>query len=205
MDDQTANKLDRLLAGDGISGPEADAIFTRVVAEVEREEGTRSWTRVLWGGAAALGLAAAAALIAVRPDPAPAGFAARGGAETGPRLEVICADGSLAACPISSRLIFAVSGDATTGFLSAYAEPLEPGAERVWYFARESQSPELAGVANGTRVFEQAVQLVGSHQRGRYRVHAFLADAALGQDEMLANPSGQARATVHAELHIIGE
>ena len=38
MDQQTANKLDRLLAEDGLSGPEADAIFDRVYATVAREE-----------------------------------------------------------------------------------------------------------------------------------------------------------------------
>jgi hypothetical protein len=212
MDHQTANKLDRLLAGDAISGPEADAIFERVIAGVEREERAEHndrrphWRRALWG-TGLIAIAAAGVLVALRTTgPATSELRVRGasGAGPGPRLQLICSGGRPDACPISSQLIFAVSGDATSGFLSAYAEPLEPGAERVWYFSRDGDSPVLDGVRDGTRVFERAVRLAGTHQTGRYRVHVFLSDVALTPAEMLAGTSAVI-ARAQAELQIIGE
>jgi hypothetical protein len=136
----------------------------------------------------------------------PPAFTARGAAGTAPpKLELICSGGSVHACPISSKLIFVVAGDATSGFLSAYAEPLDAGAERVWYFSESGQSPELSGVTDGTRVFEQAVRLAGAHQPGRYRVHAFVARRALAEQEMLENASALIAASVEIDLRIVGE
>ena len=116
-------------------------------------------------------------------------------------LSVICSDGELTACPQTATLVFTVSGDQVSGFLSAYAEPLGPEAERVWYFSKESGSLELDVPADGTRVFQRAVRISPTHPPGRYRVHAFLADRPLGHDEMLAEDLGAAvRSTLQAEL-----
>jgi hypothetical protein len=205
MDDKTANELDRLLAGGGMSGAEADAIFDRVIASVESADRRRHvGPRVLWS--TGILAAAAVALIAFSAHPArPPAFTARGASVAVPRLELICSGGTLEACPLSSKLIFAVAGDATTGFLSAYAEPLEPGTERVWYFSKSNQSPELPRIGEGTRVFERAVQIAGTHRPGRYRVHLFLSDVPLGQEQMLANTDGLATARSEVELRVSGE
>jgi hypothetical protein len=188
MDQKTTHQLDRLLADGELSGPEADAIFDRVYASVARDERVRWPLRaVLLGG----GLSAAAALLVMlaRPVGDPVGeLTARGSVAFAPTLEATCTDGTLSACPISAKLVFVVSGDAPSGFLSAYAEPLDAGAERVWYFSREANTPEVMLADQGTHVFDRAVMLSGSHQPGRYRVHAFLAARPLAREEMLAEP-----------------
>jgi hypothetical protein len=208
MDQQTATRLDRLLANGELSRPEAEAIFERVYATIAREEPPRR----LWSGSllAAGGLAAAAALfLLLRPatEP-PAEWTARGVAatDTAAMLELRCSDGRLSACPLSSKLVFLVSGEADAGFLSAYAEPLEAGMERVWYFSREAHSPELALPLNGTHVFDRGVSLAGSHRAGRYRVHAFLSDQPLTHAELLAGPPSQrVRASLHTEITLTEE
>jgi hypothetical protein len=116
-------------------------------------------------------------------------------------LELRCTGGTLAACPLSSSLVFVVAGSAEAGFLSAYAEPLSAGAERVWYFSRETNSPELPGPLDGTHVFDRAVQLIGSHRAGRYRVHAFVSEQPLARAELLSlRPNRRVHTSLHAEI-----
>lgn len=186
MERKSASELDHLLANGELSGAETDAIFERVLADVARHEPPRVNPRRAWlivGGLSA----AAAALLAFSPLlHKHSEFIARGAAGNGQSLEVRCSQGTLAACPSSSDLVFVVSGSDRSCVLSAYAEPLDGHAERVWYFARESESPRVVAGAATTHVFERAVRLTGTHQPGRYRVHAFLADRALAHDEMLA-------------------
>jgi hypothetical protein len=206
VDRKTANELDRLLAGDGTSGPEADAIFERVMAEVERAEPRHRRRHALWAGGA-IAAAAAIGVLALRPaaTPSRSELTARGAAQAAPRIELVCSGGSLDACPISAKLVFAVTGDDTSGFVSAYAEPLDPGAERVWYFSRQVGSPQLNGIGDGTRVLDRAVQLASAHQPGGYRVHVFLSEAALTPDEMLGGAGASATANLQVELHIVGD
>ena len=220
MDQQTANKLDRLLADDGLSGPEADAIFDRVYATVAREPlggiapalrgGARRFpTRALaWtSGALAAATALAAGVWMLRlPREAAPEFAARGAEAVGPRLEVTCTGGPMTACPISAKLVFVVSGAAAVSYLSAYAEPLDAATPRVWYFSAEADNPERAEPAEGTHVLDRTVLLGGSHRvGGRYVVHAFLADRPLGQAEMLAWRSPSAATPPHARVSATAE
>ena len=208
MDQQTANQLNRLLADGELSRPEAESIFDRVYAAVEREERPRRLRPhvALFAGG---GLAAAAALLLllVRPADAPRSeLTARGASGGAAALELRCSGGTLAACPLSSKLVFLLSGSAETGFLSAYAEPLTSGAERVWYFSREVHSPALAEPLDGTYVFDRAVGLGGSHRAGRYRVHAFLADQPLTHGELLSpHVQERARASLHIDVNLIEE
>jgi hypothetical protein len=207
MDGKTKSELDRLLGGNQISGPEADAILERVLATVERDEhGRRRFApNAFVVASGALAAAAAILLIVLRPDAAQNGLRARGAAAPATQLEAVCADGTLAACPSSSKLIFIASGASADGYLSAYAEPDDAALGRIWYFTREAGSPQLA-VGDRTAVFEQAVLLTGTHTAGRYRVHAYLADRPLGRDELLAGPSAQViRASMQAELAVVEE
>lgn len=186
MDQKTKNQLDRLLADGELSRPEAEAIFDRVHAEVVREDRVRPLRAVVWGGAVAA--AAVLLLLLIRPSEDGGGeLSARGSAAFAPTLEVTCSDGTLSACPLSAKLVFLVSGSAQHGFLSAYAEPLDTGAERVWYFSHEAGSPQLTPASDGTHVFDRAVTIAGSHRPGRYRVRAFLAERPLAREEMLAD------------------
>jgi hypothetical protein len=207
VDGKTKNELDRLLAGDRIGGPEADAILERVLATVERDERrSRRWLAprfVVAGGALA---AAAAALLLIRPadEGREDELRARGAAAAAVQLEAVCSEGTLAACPRSSKLIFVVSGAPAQGFLSAYAEPVDAAMPRIWYFSREAGSPQLASAGDETRVFEHAVRLSETHPAGRYRVHAHLSDRPLGREELLASPGAQIiRASMRAELVVI--
>jgi hypothetical protein len=209
MDDKTRNHLDRLLADGELSGPEAQAIFERVYADVEREERPRhSARRALWlGGYAAI--ACFVTVVAMRSSSEQRqGLTARGQGAAAPILEMSCSGGTLGTCPASSNLVFLVSGDSSAGYLSAYAEPLDPDLDRVWYFSQETGSPEL-GAAEGTQVFERGVRLRGSHRAGRYRVHAFVADWPLTRAQMLGEPDrnseGTVRTSMHAELVIVDE
>jgi hypothetical protein len=203
MDEKNKNQLDRLLADGELGGPEADAIFDRVYAAVASAERAR-WPARSWLLGGGLSAAAAVLLMLVWPGRHPAGeLTARGSDRYAPTLEATCSEGSLAACPISAKLVFVVSGDGAGGFLSAYAEPLDAGAERVWYFSREANSPELKRSGNGTRVFDRAVKLAGSHRPGRYRVHAFLAKRPLTHAEMLASGAGvRILTSIHSDVTI---
>lgn len=206
MDAKTKTELDRLLGGDQISGPEADAIFERALADVDRADG-RGVARPVYAVVAASALAAAAAiaLLLIRPADERDGLRARGGQALGAQLQVVCSGGTLAACPLSSKLIFVASDAHGELFLSGYAEPIDAAAtERVWYFSRETGSPQLAAAVEGTRVFEQAVRVSGTHPPGRYRVHAYLTDRPLERDELLTSRDrGPFRASVHAELVVV--
>ena len=115
-----------------------------------------------------------------------------------------CANGSLAACPQSSKLVFLVSGDDTHGALSAYAEPLDGQGERVVYFSREVGSPTFPTSSSGTRVFNRAAKLEGTHFPGRYRIRAFLADDSLNRDELISGPRDRSvRTTLSIDLRVI--
>jgi hypothetical protein len=198
MDQQTANKLDRLLADDGLSGPEADAIFERVYATVAREPRRFPTRSLAWtsGGLAAATAVAAGLWMLGLPREASPEFAARGAEAVGPRVEFACTGGAMMACPISAKLVFVVSGAAAASYLSAYAEPLDAATPRVWYFSAEAGKPKRAEPAEGTHVLDQTVLLRGSHRvGGRYVVHAFLADRPLGHAEMLASPRSPSAAT----------
>lgn len=203
MDQPTANKLDRLLADGELSGPEADAIFERVHSAVVRTERRRRVRAVTWL-AASIAAAAAIGLVLVEPAPDPrAELTARGSVADASVLEAVCSQGTLAACPMSSTLTFAIRGSSPAGFLSAYAEPLDAPAERIWYFSSDTASPELAGAVDETRVFDRGVRLSGTHRPGRYRIHAFLADRPLSPAEMVASPdAGQVRASMQSDLSV---
>ena len=120
MDEKTARDMDRLLAGGELSGPEADAILERVMADLDRaERKRRPWVLRYLPAAAAAGAvlaAAAAVLLVVRgggdvpggePGVGPVQY--EDGVVGGVKIEIRCADGTLAACPVTSSLVFAVS------------------------------------------------------------------------------------------------
>jgi hypothetical protein len=213
MDDEAARDMDNLLAGGELSGPEADAILDRVLESLDRAQGKKPPARLLryWPAAAGAALAAAAAVVLVLRGGVtgvePAGEQVRyeEGA-FGPKLEIRCADGTLAACPVRSSLVFAVSGSPKRVFLSAYAERVGTEGGQVFYFAEEGGGVEIAAAAaaEGARAAEAKVRLSPEHEPGRYRVHAFVAERVLGREEMQAGRGEDAaEAEVRVEVVIV--
>jgi hypothetical protein len=96
----------------------------------------------------------------------------------------------LSACPVGSRLLFAVEG-AGTGYLAAYADPAR-GGERIWYFSRDSQSPALAPVA-GTQVAPKAILLGTEHPPGDYLVQVLVTSEPLSRAQLARSPATIAR------------
>ncbi len=204
MDRKSASELDHLLADGELSGSERDAIFERVMADVSRAEPSRVRSRIAWGIGGGLAIAAAALLAVGSHLGRQSELTARGTAGPAETVQVRCAEGRLTACPLSSKLVFVVAGGTRQGFLSAYAEPVDGHAERVWYFSSEGESPSVAAQPANTQVLERAVRLAGAHQPGRYRVHVFLADRALRRDEMLADTSAPGvRAQLQTDLTVL--
>jgi hypothetical protein len=97
-------------------------------------------------------------------------------------LRVSCEGGELAACPVSGKLVFEVTGKEASGFVSAYAEPIGHEGERVFYGSKEDGSVELPG--------GRAVRAIGLTKAGRYRVHAVLAERPLTREELVRAASG---------------
>ena len=195
--------LDVLLAGGRLSGPARDRIFDKVAAEVAREARPRAQRRV-WTFAMVAAGAAAVLIVAPRllTTRAPDGFRAKGGpGAPGLQLDVACIGGTLAACPSGATLTFGAAGAAGSGFLSAYAEPLESSHERIWYFSAEGESPLLT-VGDGTEVARRAIRVGPEHAAGRYRVHVFLTPAPVSQAVLLAGgpPDAIARLTVDLQV-----
>jgi hypothetical protein len=183
VDEKTARHMDRLLAQEKrLSGPEADAILERVLAKVEREEKRPRAIRAFTSVALA---AAAAVLLVVYVPRAP--DERQHTVEEGDMspLVVSCSPGTLSACPSSSALVFTLKNARASGVLSAYAEPLGPGAEPVFYFSKEDGS---ASLDEGTR--SRSVRLPAAQDGGRYRIHALLAPRALSRQELLQGASG---------------
>lgn len=211
MDDKTARDLDRILAEGDLSGPEADAILERVLADVRRDDRRRR-PRVVryWPAAAGAVLAAAAAMFLV----------VRGGLTgtpgVGPRqleegtlgakIEIRCANGTLAACPVSSSLVFTVSDVKERAVLTAYAQRVGTGPDpkQVLYFEQEGGFVEIPAATEGAPASEHAQRLSPGHKPGRYRVHAFVAGPVRGREEMRRQRDRDARMSeLRTELVIV--
>jgi hypothetical protein len=215
--------LDRLLSPRALGGREREQVLERVLERVAPKANvprTRPWGAFLVAASLAV-VAGAAGILASRthevgsstslPDPSlRAGegqLAARGSAEVGIHVEVMCADGSLSACPRGSHLLFAASSDTRRGYLIAYAEPVGGGGggERVWYFSSERQAPEVGRspqgpAANadvgrspqgpaaddiGTRPVNHVVVIGSEHAVAVYAVHVLVSTHPLSRAEAL--------------------
>ena len=204
MDDKTKRELHRLIAGGRLSRPELEVMRESVLDEVERREGKgkgngdrkepgRGPGRVIriasWASAAIA--AAAAVLLMVRVPKEPGGEVHQpesGDVSPRPVIEVKCKGGTLSACPRASELVFAIAGKGAQGFLSAYAEPIGHEGARVFYFSKEDGSATITARAHGAGVAEHAVRIPAAQRAGRFRVHAFVAQRPLGQEEMQSAP-----------------
>jgi hypothetical protein len=179
--------IDALLARGGLSGPEADRVLEAVLARRARRSWLRPWLAVGTG----LGLAAAAVVLVIAPFRAgPAGFAPRGAGVEGAVVEVACLGHSVAACPRGTTLLFAVRGGSPGGYLAAWADPVRPGGERVWYFSADQETPLLQASTTSTQALSRGVRIGPEHAAGDYRLHVLLSDRPLSRGELAGTPPG---------------
>jgi hypothetical protein len=182
------DELDMMLAGGQLGGPAKDRIFEAVTGQVLPRRPFFSLRSVLSAG---LLVAGAAAALLLMPRTRDDGFTAKGGPGAGgPSVEISCAGGTLNACPIGSRLLFAVEG-AGTGYLAAYADPAH-GGQRIWYFSRDGQSPALSSEP-GTQVAPRAILVGSEHTPGDYLVQVLVTSEPLSRAQLAQAPATIAR------------
>ena len=177
-----------LLARGELAGPEADRILEAVLSR----HAHRPWRGLRFAVPAGLGLAAAvAAVLVIAPlGDRREGFTARGAHLDGPAIEVACLGHSLAACPRGATLLFAVRGGSPGGYLAAWAEPVRAGAERVWYFSADLETPSLQASPTATQALSRGVRVGPEHAAGEHRLHVLISEQALSQAKLLGDPPG---------------
>ena len=202
IDPSSDEELDAVLGGGRLSGPARDRVFDTVAATVAREP-RRRVPRYVWSLAMVAAGAAAAVVVAPRLWPREGEcLCAKGDQEpVTVQLDVVCSGGTLAACPQDATLTFGVSGGPADGVLSAYAEPVDAGLERVWYFSAEGESPRLT-VGGGTEVARRAVRLGPEHLPGHYRVHLFLTRTPASAAVLLAGSARDQIASRQVDLTV---
>jgi hypothetical protein len=204
IDPSNDRDLDALLGGGRLGGPDRDRIFDHIAAEVAREPRPRSRRKVWKVAIVAAGAAAGLVVLAVRePTRTAESVRAKGDQRPGVvQLGVACIEGTLEACPQGATLTFGASGASEAGVLSAYAELRERGAERIWYFSAESETPRL-DVRGGTAVAQRAVRIGPEHIPGRYRVHVFLTRAPVSRALLLSGGPPDSIAIREIDLRVV--
>jgi hypothetical protein len=175
------DKIDDLLARGRLSGPRRERIFEEVDRRVRG--GLRARSK-FWIVAGPLALAAGLAiLLRSQGDGRPEPYAAKG--TSGSTLELACSGGELSSCPRGSKLMFRLQALPSSGFLHAYAEPLE-GQERVWYYPTAANPPPYIEPGLAGQLMGQGIVIGQEHAPGRYRVHLVVASTPLSREELLA-------------------
>jgi hypothetical protein len=202
IDPSNKDDLDALLGGGRLRGPPRDRIFEHVAVEVAREVKPRP-RRLIWAFATIAASAAAVVLLAARLETRTADdLRAKGDQRpVAVQLDVACVGGTLGACPPGATLMFGASGASSSGVLSAYAEPIDRGLERIWYFSAEGESPQLT-VGGAADVARRAVRIGPEHAPGRYRLHVFLTRAPAPRAVLLAGGPRDAIASRELDLRV---
>jgi hypothetical protein len=192
------DKLDDLLARGRLSAPRRERIFEDVDRRVRGLARARSKYVIV---AAPLALAAALALL-LRPQSGGRGeYASKGVSQS--HLQLGCSGGQLSHCPRGSKLIFHIDAVSSPGFLHAFAEPLEPGHERVWYYPTAvNPAPRVEPAAEG-QTLERGIAIGSEHAPGPYRVHVVFASTPLSREELLGSSTGNVVAADVIEMVIV--
>jgi hypothetical protein len=193
------DKLDDLLARGRLGAPRRERIFEEVHRQVHRG-GARSRSKYLMI-AGPLALAAALAILLRPQGDRSSGYASKGISGSGVGLG--CSGGELSHCPRGSKLIFHLEALQGPGFLHAYAEPLEPGLERVWYYPTAASPPPHVEPVQGGQILERGIAVGPEHASGHYRVHVVLASTPLSREELLGSATRNVVAADVIEMVIV--
>jgi len=191
------DKLDELLARGRLSAPRRERIFEHVHRTV-RGSRARSKYLIVVGP---LALAAALALLLRSQDDGTSRYASKGLGRS--NLELGCSGGQLSHCPRGSKLIFHIDALPTAGFLHAFAEPLEKGQERVWYYPTATNAPPPVEPAADGQIMGQGIVVGPEHAVGRYRVHLVVASTPLSREELLGSSKPNAIAADVVEMVVV--
>jgi hypothetical protein len=173
MSERSDDELDNLLARGALGGPGREQVLRNVLAALPAA--APPWRRQAIAGVCAFTAVAAAAVLVSWPRAGRQTDAMRikgAGPAAAVRLDLGCAGAGLEACPIGATLVFAVAGATRPGYLAAYAEPMTPGGERIWYFS--SVAAPAIGSGPGTHTSSQGVRVGHEHRPGEYLVHLLL-------------------------------
>jgi hypothetical protein len=188
--------LDDLLARGRLSGPRRERIFDEVDRRVRRPRVSRIALM-----AAPLALAAGLAVFLRPPSGGPHHYASKGTAQS--HVEIACSGGDLSHCPRGSKLMFRLDALLAAGFFHAYAEPLDPGRERVWYYPTAANPPPRVEPAAEGQIMGQGIALGPEHVPGRYRVHLIVASTPLSRDELLTGSTPNVVAADVVEMVVV--
>ena len=162
----------------------------------------RGWWR-RWPGIAfaTCAVCLSAAVIGLNGRSRSDGWRSRGVVErsTSPSFDVGCTGGPLARCPTGSTLIFRAQGASPGGYLSAYADPLTPGRQRIWYFtdlALPVTAPDSTPVT-----LRSGVRVGPEHAPGAYDLHLLVSSKPLSLDNL--SPSREAAAAEQIERLVV--
>jgi len=173
------DKLDDLLARGRLGAPRRERIFEEVDRRVRRRHASR-FLFVAGPVALAAGLA-----FLLRPHGAGQDqYAAKGTLQS--PVELGCSGGELSHCPRGSKLLFRLDALPSAGFLHAYAEPLDPERERVWYYPTVANPPPRVEPTAVGQIMGQGIVVGPEHVPGPYRVHLVIASTPLSREELLS-------------------
>jgi hypothetical protein len=191
------DKLDELLARGRLSAPRRERIFEHVDRRVRGSRARSTYLIV----AGPLALAATLALLLRPQDDGTSGYASKGFARA--NLAVGCSGGELSHCPRGSKLIFHLDALPTAGFLHAFADPVEKGHERVWYYPTAASPPPPVAAAAEAQIMGQGIVVGPEHALGHYRVHLVVASTPLSREELLASSKPNAIAADVIEMVVV--
>jgi hypothetical protein len=196
IDVKSDDKLDRLLARGRLSAPRRERIFDEVARRVRRRRAS-PYLIV----AAPLALAAGLALL-LRPQSSGSEHYAAKGTLQSP-VELACSGGELSRCPRGSKLMFRIETLPSAGYLHAYAEPLEAGQERIWYYPTGVNPPPRVEPAAAGQIMGQGIVIGREHAPGRYRVYLVVASTPLSREDLLAGSMSNVVAADVFEMLIV--
>lgn len=196
------DKLDELLAGGVLSGPQYDDVLERVLARTPSAP-ARARRPLLWiaGGVIASSVAAWLLLARTSNDP----FTAKGAGTTQmvDALQVGCAPAGGRVCHPGDTLMFTVNSALVSGSLGAYAERSgDPARERIWYFPTGGGASPTIVPGAGTVAVPEGIQIGPEHRPGRYRVTVWIASRPLDRRDIDRAAAAQIRSRAVLDLEV---